>query len=69
MAKKTPAQINATKKYDAKTYDLIQIKPRKEVAAKLREHAEERGESITGFLVRSAETQIAIDDNGQSGKD
>ena len=68
MAKATPAQLKAIRKYDAKTYSLIQIRPRKEVAAKLRAHAEKRGESITGFLVRSAETQIAIDKE-QSGKD
>ena len=61
MAKKTPAQMKATRKYDEKTYDLIQIRPRKEIAERLRAHAEERGESITGFFVRSAETQIEID--------
>ena len=61
MAKKTPAQMKATRKYDEKTYALIQIRPRKEFAEKLRSHAAERGESVTGFLVRAAETQIEID--------
>ena len=68
MAKKTPAQMKATRKYDEKTYDLFQIRPRKEVAEKIRTHAEKRGESITSFFVRSAETQILIDKE-DSGKD
>lgn len=55
------AQKKATKKYEQKVYAPIKIKPKKAETEKIRKHAGERGESITRFLVRAADTQIDID--------
>ena len=58
------AQQRATKKYEAKTYNEITIKPKIEEAARIRAHASVRGESLTRFLVRAAEAQIILDEIG-----
>lgn len=59
----TPAQRKAHKKYEKKTYSEIKIKPKVAESERIRKHATERGESLTRFLVRSAETQIEMDKN------
>lgn len=60
----TPAQRKAHKKYEAKTYGEIKIKPKIEEAERIREHAKRQGESLTRFLVRAAETQMQLDKTG-----
>ena len=62
------AQRRAKNKYEAKTYKEVRIKPKIEEAERIHAHAQKREETLTRFLVRAAETQIAIDDNEQSGK-
>ena len=57
----TPAQRRARDKYEKKTYKAMQIKPLIAEAERIRTHIEERGESLTRFLVRAAETQIELD--------
>ena len=57
----TPAQRRAKDKYEKKTYKPMQIKPLIAEAERIRMHIEERGESLTRFLIRAAETQIGID--------
>ena len=57
----TPAQRRAKDKYDKKTYKPMQIKPLISEAERIHAHADERGETLTRFLVRAAETQIEID--------
>lgn len=61
----TPAQRRAKDKYDAKTYKELRIKPKIEEAERITAHAEGRGESLTRFLVRSAENQIALDNQSK----
>ena len=55
------AQRRAKKKYEAKTYKEMRIKPKIEEAERIHAHAEEHGETLTRFLVRAAETQIEPD--------
>ena len=55
------SQQKATKKYNAKTYMEITIKPKIEEGESIRAHVKERGESMTRFLVRAATNQIAKD--------
>ncbi len=57
----TDAQRRAKDKYDAKTYELLRVKPTKEEAATIRAHAEKQGESLTRFVVRSAYNQMEMD--------
>ena len=57
----TDAQRRAKDKYDAKTYDLLRVKPNKEEGAAIRAHAEQRGESLTRFVVRAAYSQMEKD--------
>lgn len=51
----------ARRKYDKERYDAILIKPMREDGEQIREHAKERDESLTQFLVRSAKNQITED--------
>jgi uncharacterized protein (DUF1778 family) len=57
----TDAQRRAKTKYDAKTYELLRVKPTKEEAATIRAHAEKQGESLTRFVVRATNNQIELD--------
>ena len=56
------SQQNATKKYNAKSYIEITIKPKIEEGERIRAHAKKNDESMTRFLVRAAETQMGIDE-------
>lgn len=57
----TTAQRRAKDKYDKANYSVLQIKPKKDEAAKIRDYTADRGESLTRFLVRAAETQMEAD--------
>ena len=58
------AQMKATRKYNAKTYDQIKILIRKDAdlnADVIREYCTKNGESLNGFLKRAVEETIARD--------
>ena len=59
--KRTPEQMKVIREYDAKTYQLVQIKPKIEEAEMMREYAKKRGESLTRLVVRSVEMQMEQD--------
>lgn len=58
------AQTRASNKYAAKAYDRIALQVKKGRRDELRIHAEQRGESLNGFINRAIENQIAQDQKG-----
>ena len=50
---KTEAQIRATRKYDAKAYDRIELKVTKGKKDELKAHAASQGETLNGFVNRA----------------
>ena len=48
-------------KYNAKTYDSIMLRVFKGEKEKIKYHAEERGESVNGFIVRAISEQMKRD--------
>lgn len=57
----TKAQTKASNKYNAKTYDRITLLVKKGVKDKLKFHAEERGESLNGFINRAISEAVERD--------
>jgi len=58
------AHIAATNRYNAKTYDRILLKVRKDAEINsefIRKHAADRGESLNGFLLRAVKEAIERD--------
>ena len=55
------AHIKASRKYNEKAYDRIELKVNKGKKADLQDHAAGRGESLNGFVNRAIDTQIAQD--------
>lgn len=51
-------------RYNAKTYDEIKLRVFKGHKDELRMHAEQRGESLNGFINRAIENQIEQDRKG-----
>lgn len=58
------AQTRASNKYAAKAYDRIALQVKKGRRDELRMHAEQRGESLNGFINRAIENQIEQDRKG-----
>ena len=58
------AQQRATAKYVKLNYDRIEVKVPKGRKAELQAHAEQRGESLNGFIGRAIDVQI-IRDKGE----
>ena len=61
---KTAAQIKATNKYDAKTYDKLWLMFRKDSDINgdvIRAYATAQGESLNGFLLRAVTETIERD--------
>ena len=58
---KTEAQKRATLKYDAKTYDRVELKVSKGKKTTLQTHAAERGESLNGFVNRAIDEAVERD--------
>ena len=56
------AQTRASNKYAAKAYDRIALQVKKGRRDELRAHAEQRGESLNGFICRAIEKQIKQDE-------
>ena len=55
------AQQKATNKYIAKAYDRVNLTLPKGRKAELQAHAEQRGESLNGFIGRAIDEQIIRD--------
>lgn len=60
------AATTAKNKYNAKTYDRIALQVKKGERDKLREHAQQRGESLNGFINRAIDEALERD-NEASG--
>lgn len=56
------AQTRASNKYAAKAYDRIALQVKKGRRDELRMHAEQRGESLNGFINRAIDEAIQRDD-------
>lgn len=57
----TEARRKANEKYNAKAYDEIKVRVPKGRKADLQLHAEQRGESLNGFIGRAIEEQVKRD--------
>ena len=55
------AQRRASNKYAAKAYDRIALQVKKGEKDKIKAHAEQRGESLNGFINRAIETTMRLD--------
>ena len=55
------AQQKATNKYIAKAYDRVNLTLPKGRKAELQAHAEQRGESLNGFIGRAIDEAVARD--------
>ncbi len=58
------AKVKANARYDAKAYDKILLRMRKDSELNgdaIRTHAEARGESVNGFLLRAVAETITRD--------
>jgi uncharacterized protein (DUF1778 family) len=58
---RTDAQRRARQKYYAERYAYLRIRPKFEDDERIRKHAACRGESLTHFMLRAADTQMEID--------
>lgn len=54
----TDAQKRAVAKYNAKSYDRIEIKVKKGQKEKIKAHAESRGMSLNAFIVEAIEKEL-----------
>ena len=63
----TEAQKRATAKYNKKKYVSIGMKLKPEEKELIDNHIIKTGESFTAFIIRSAKTQIEIDNQIKSG--
>lgn len=64
MAQTKPKASTAAKnKYNAKAYDRISTVVPKGRKAQLQAHAEERGESLNGFINRAIDETVERDNN------
>lgn len=54
----------SNRNWDAKNLDRISVAVPKGKKDILKEHAEERGESVNGFINRAIDTQIRLDTQG-----
>ena len=69
MSPVSDAQKRATMKYMAKAYDRIELKVPKGRKAELQEHAQQRGESLNGFVNRAIDHEVERDIQGASIED
>lgn len=61
---KSDAQRKAVAKFNAKSYDQIQIRVRKGYKDVITAHAAANGESLNGFINRAVEETIARETKG-----
>ena len=57
----TKAHMQASRRYNEKAYDRIELKVPKGRKAELQEHAQQRGESLNGFVNRAIDTVVEMD--------
>lgn len=55
------ARRKANERYNAKAYDEIKVRVPKGYKAELQAHAEQRNESLNGFINRAIDTQVERD--------
>ena len=55
------ARRKANERYNAKAYDEIKVRVPKGQKAELQAHAEQRNESLNGFINRAIDTQVERD--------
>lgn len=55
------ARRKANERYNAQTYDEIKVRVSKGHKAELQTHAEQRNESLNGFINRAIDTQLERD--------
>ena len=55
------ARINATRRWNEKAYDRLELKVHKGEREKIKAHAESMGESLNQFLNRAVNNQIESD--------
>lgn len=55
------ARRKANKRYNAQAYDEIKVRVSKGHKAELQAHAEQRNESLNGFINRAIDTQLERD--------
>ena len=63
----TKPQTKASNKYNAKAYDRIALQVKKGERDKLREHAQQHGESLNGFINRAISETVERD-NAESSE-
>lgn len=63
------AQTRASNKYAAKAYDRIALQVKKGRRDELRMHAEQRGESLNGFINRAIEETMQRDSISGNAED
>ncbi|WP_346705089.1 hypothetical protein [uncultured Agathobaculum sp.] len=63
----TEARRKANEKYNAKAYDEIKVRVPKGRKAELQAYAEQRGESLNGFIGRAIEEQVKRDNCEKRG--
>jgi len=62
MAPASKARVDANRRYNEKAYDRIELKVAKGRKAELQEHAQQRGESLNGFVNRAIDHEVERDD-------
>ncbi len=55
------AKKKASRKYDAKTYESLNIRIHKGQREIIKDHAASRGESLAGFMMRAAQETMERD--------
>ena len=65
--KKSKPSTAAKNRYNAKAYDRLNVVVPKGRKAELQAHAESRGESLNGFIVRAVDQTIERDNEGKAG--
>lgn len=64
MGERTEAQKKAQKKY-MERFTIARIRMDKEKYARVQEHSKSTGESVSGFVNRAIDNQIAQDEESQ----
>ncbi len=70
--KSSQAKIDANERYNKKAYDRIHLSVRKDAAVNgdaIRAHAEARGETVNGFLLRAVTEAMERDSTEPAGDD
>ena len=57
----TKARLEANKKYNAEKYDEIKLRVHKGQKELIQAHAEQRGESLNGFVLRAIKLAMELD--------